>query len=194
MAMVPTAFAGLIISNFAASGINGTGSIPLANGFATGIISYLVSQPLVQTIDVGTLGSGTGVGIGVTGLVPTAIAGAILGNLSASGINGTATAPMVNALANALVDTLGLATINTINVGTGVGTGVGTLIGIDPGQLASQMTGAMVGLAGTAMIPLITGVANGIADTLNGSAIVNVVIAGPPSPSPGAGTGTGFLS
>jgi len=196
MPMVPTEFAGLIVSNFAASGINGTGSVPLANAIANGIVTYLTSSPLVQTVDVGTAGAGSGLGIGVTGVVPTAVTGAIVGNLAAVNIIGTAVTPMITAVCNALSDTLSLATVTTVNTGVGVGTGVGFLIGINPGALASQMIGLApgFGLNGTAVTPMFTGIANGIADTLNGTAIVNVVIAGPPSPSPSGGTGIGFLS
>lgn len=197
MPMVPTAFAGLIVSNFAASDINGTGSVPLANAIATGIVSYLTSAPaIVQTIDVGTAGAGSGLGIGVEGVVPTEVAGAILGNLAAASIVGSATAPMVTAICNALSDTLATATVTTVNIGVGVGTGVGFLIGLDPGQLASQMIGLApgFGLNGTAVTPMFTGIANGITDTLNGTTIVNVVIVGPPSIVPSGGTGIGFLS
>jgi len=147
---------------------------------------------VVDTVDVGSVGSGTGVGVGII-LAPPVLIGSLTSAFEGAQIRGSLRQSLIVAISNAVSDTLKLALINTVNAGVGAGTGKVTLVP-NPTASVPLMVANFFGLAlvGVSSPVLASAIARGI-DQVLPSAIGVIAIAGTASPSPGIGTGIGKL-
>jgi len=182
----------LFLANLASSALVGISTPQLALAVATGFEIYCGSGLMVNSIDVGTLGAGAGLGVGMI-LAPPALIGSFTSTFAASGLLGIMAPSLIIALATSFSLVLAQAEVITVSAGVGVGTGVSSLIPNPASSLAAYTAGfAAAGLVGLSSIQLITAISLGF-DTVAPTALGVVVIAGPPSILPGAGKGTGIL-
>ena len=190
MPLVIPALQAILLANFGGNAILGISSPQLATAIATGFVTYAQSALLATSVDVGTLGAGTGTALTIILPAPTMV-GPLIGTLAAAGVNGEMKIPLANAIANAISIALAGAQALLVNTGVGVGTGKLTLVP-NPGASVPLMVTAFAGsaLIGVSAAGMAAAVAQGI-DAGLPSATGIVVIAGPPSIVPGAGVGTG---
>jgi len=180
-------------SAFLSHGLIGPGTAQLAVGCSNGLQQYMTVGCTTISIDVGTLGAGTGFGFGIvlpqpvlTGAMTSFFAGLLIG-----GPFGPVTASAISfGISNSLSTS---ALVNTINAGVGVGAGKVQFIPNGIGGniftaafLAAGMTGPMIPSLGQAV--------GGAMDSVIASALGIVAIAGPPNILPGGGVGIGTVS
>ena len=193
MPLFPPAMTALLTGYFGAGGILGVSSPVLAAGISNGFVQYALSGVLVNTVDVGAVGGGTGVGTGFV-LAPPVLVGALTAAFEGAQIRGPFRQPLILAVANAVSDTLKVAVANTAHAGVGTGTGKVTLVP-NPAVSVPLMVSnfAAFTLAGVASPVIAAAIAQGIDQALP-STVGVVAIAGPAGPSPSSGTGFGKLS
>lgn len=199
MALIPAAWEASLLAKFLSKGFNGASTPDLAAAIAQGSVSALVGAPFT-TSDVGTVpGAGTGTGTGVTGLVSASVSNAIFGALvSAFGQSGSATQDLCDAVADALIEQLGLATLSSVNTPVFAGTAtidVGSIV-VSGSTWGSGIQSAAPSFQGDSWPDVATEIGTGCANAVTGSGTGTLIIAGSPSgpTSPGVGTGTGFIS
>ena len=189
MAMVPTTYSGLIVTN---TGWFGSHFAQLANGVAVGFTSYLVSHPLnlVTTLDAGAPGAGVGNG---TLLVPTAsvpvLVGLLEANLRGQSIIGSQLSQFTQGLASATCVHLATAQTLTSHSSVGAGAGVGSIVGVEPVGLAAAIN-TVTGFTGPQWAQVVAGISIAFATFLTTNVKYTVVISGPAGP--GAASGSGF--
>ena len=183
----------IFTSALASHAMIGTSVPQLAQGLADGLSMYALSGIQVLSVDVGTVGAGTGTGAGII-LAQPILGQALASTFSSHGMVGTFSPIITDAIAMGV--SLGLlgAIINTVNAGVGVGAGTVQLLptpGVGTAMFsAAFLSAGIVGVFGPIMADA---VAMGI-DLALPSAVGVIVIAGPPAPAPGAGAGTGKLT
>jgi len=174
-------------SFFISHGMTGTGMSQLAIGCANGLQLYMAGGCTVISIDVGTLGVGSGFGIGM--ILPGPLLAGIMSSLFvASLIAGPFSPITAEAISFGISSSLLTANINTINAGVGVG--VGKVQCIPNGTGGTLFTAALVssGMTGSS-IPSLGQAIGGALDSAISSAQGVVAIIGPPSILPGGGIG-----
>lgn len=181
-------FRGFLTANL----LNGISSSQLATGVANGLSIYGKTGMNVTTIDVGTLGTGKGAGVGVL-IVPLILAQSLAATFKPAGINGISAGQLISALTMGFTKALSTAVISTLHPSVGTGTGQ-LLIGKNPVVAAKTFVGAFetAGMTGSMAVNAATAIAIGLDNALP-FARGTVVIAGPPNIVPGAGVGTGKL-
>lgn len=197
MALSANILATLIQANLAASGANGKNLEKFCTGVATGIVMSIVGKTFT-TMDIGTVpGVGTGTGIGLIGLSSSTMKNTALNLMSRQGSNAS---KLMQAIMDAVISHLSLATLSSIDTPVYLGTGtivVGSITVIAnemndniDSQLKSQ------GANGSHRTELATAIGTGIASNILSSGSGILVITGTPSgiPIPGAGTGTGTIT
>lgn len=172
-----------------AAGMVGTGASQLAAGLANGFFQYLSAGVKVQTVDVGTLGVGKGIGIAI--LTPASLIPAMSGSIAGHAIFGLMSQPLAMAVAVSMAECFPLAIVNTISPTVGVGAGIGTIIPTSGAQFFIPAFRA-AGMNGSMVDNLAAAIAGGL-DIALPTTIVTVAIAGSPSISPSGGSGTGTL-
>lgn len=186
MPITPAGMTAAILPNLAAVAMIGTAVPQLALGIGTGATIFNTAMK-VQSIDVGTLGVGAGLGPVI--VPPPVIISAMIASFAAGGIIGVMSVPLATGVATGLALGFAQGLIVTVNAGVGLGSGVAKFIP-GPGPPAMIAGFAAAGLTGTSSIQLATAI--GLALTITFAALVApIVIAGPPSILPGAGSGTG---
>lgn len=193
MALVLSTVQGLQATNLAGQAILGVSMPQMATAIAQGFVQYALSPALVvNSIDVGLLGAGTGIAPTII-LPPPAIAGPMHGIFTAAQINGSMRIPLVNAVAAAISQALIAAQVVTVNAGIGSGTGKAVFIPNSgasvPIMIASFAAALLVGVGAQV---LATAIAQGIDASLP-AAVAQIVITGTPGPYPGAGSGVGKI-
>lgn len=193
MTLLPPTVTGIVATNLAACGIIGLSTAQLALGIGTSFSLYMTSVVTVNTADVGTLGGGAGLGLGLT-LAPPVLMKSLHSTFEANGISGPSKEQLITAISSAVSQALLLAQIATAHGGVGVGVGTITSVNPVPTASISMMIANFlsVGLIGLASASLATAIASGIDQALT-SAKGQVIIAGPPSPFPGGGMGMGKI-
>lgn len=192
MPLNPSTTTPMFLAALTSANVVGQGAAQLAAACAAGLQAYATSGVQVVTIDVGTLGSGTGVGSGLV-LPPPAASSAMIAAFSAAGIVGTHAAPTATAIGLALAQALAAAIVQSVHAGVGVGSGIIQLIpnpGVSVPSFIAAFTGA--GLAGVSASQMATAVAAGVDSSLPSVKGV-VVISGAGSMYPGSGAGKGVL-
>lgn len=174
------------------AGLIGPSSQQLVVGLTNALCTYGHTAMNVTTIDVGTAGTGKGVGFGV--IVPQPLLVASLSyNLPANSIGGISAIQLILGIATGYSLALSLAGINTTHPSVGVGSGK---LQIKPNTAAAigiyQSAFLSAGLAGLMAKPLALAVATSL-DAVLPLAIGFVAIAGPPNIVPSTGFGTGKL-
>lgn len=192
MPLTPAITAPMFSAALASANVKGQGAVLLAAALASGLQAYATSGMTVITIDVGTTGSGTGVGSGIF-LTPPALSSSLIAAFSGSSIVGSFAAPTATAIGIAISQALAQAVIQSVNVGVGVGTGVVQIIP-NPGVSVPSFVAAFLaaGLKGQSSALMATAVATGL-DAVLPSAKGVIAISGPPSTYPGTGSGKGFI-
>jgi len=181
-------FLGCLIS----AGNIGVSAPKLALGLASGLSQYASGPLMVNSIDVGTAGVGTGQGVGMQLPSPAAI-GAMVSSLISGGIVGIASGPTGTGIAQGFVLALAQAKIATLSAGVGVGTGVARLVPNSASIGIFIRAFQSAGMVGVQSVNMATAVARGF-DLAAIAATGQLAIVGPPSPSPGSGIGIGKLS
>jgi hypothetical protein len=178
----------------AAVGGIGQKSSLMATATAQGVITWCGSALIVNTVDVGSAGGGSGMGKVTIPLGPLMLTMAT-GMAAANGIQGAMGMAIVGAIAQAIGDhlfTFGI--INTTHAGVGVGTGIASFVAPAPALFASlQAAYSSYGLLGTTSPKMCKALSDAVS-TVMSSAVGMVVIAGAPSTSAGSGSGTGKLT
>lgn len=193
MALLSPAVIGLLAANLPANGIAGVSSFQLATAIGNGFSSYMVSAPIVITINVGTAGSGFGIGFGLFLAQPLLFA-ALNSSFLSHGIAGIMAPPLSNAISMALSQSLLLA--QTEIVSASVGTGAGTIVTIIPNSAVSiplmieSFIGAgIVGISSASMASAIAESIDQVMPSIRGF----VVVSGSASPVPSTGPGIGKI-
>lgn len=188
MPATPAGIAGLVASNIASAGMAGMDAPKIATGIGIGVSAW-VATIVVQTVDVGTAGTGAG------GPMPVTIPGTLLGNMqtgfSAAGLVGQFAAPLASGLASGLTQAFLQALIVTTHVGVGSGSGVAKFVASSAvGPVAAGLASA--GVVGQFASQLATAV--GIAlDLTFASLVIPLPIVGTASPTAASGTGVGKI-
>ena len=176
-----------------ANGITGTGAVQLSSACSDGLQLYMSGAGCTTiSIDVGTLGAGTGIGSGIILSQPSlssTMASFFLGLLM-SGSYGPSTA---DAIASGICNSLLTAVVNTVNAGVGIGTGKIQCIPNGTGGVIFSGALLAAGLSGS-MAPSLGLAIGGALDASIASASGLVVIAGSLSVYPGSGVGTSTVS
>lgn len=194
MALVPPVVAAAILASLGGSSILGISAAQLASAVAGGLCSYLLSAPVVTTADVGSLGAGTGTGLGLI-VSPPSLFAAMRSTFSGFGINGTHSEPLIQGLSNGICQALLAAQVETVDAGTGVGVGTITAVAPVPAVSVPTMLASFAGagLAGVSAAGLATAIAQAFDEVLP-TARGQTVIVGAGSPYPGGGVGVGRIS
>jgi len=192
MALVATALEGLLISQFASSGILGTSSPLLAKALSLGISTNILAMAQVTTVDTGTAGAGVGTST-VLGISAGILGPLMVGNFASVGMLGAFSAPLALAISQGFGIWFLTNQTTTVHAGVGLGVGTGKVIGLDPGSMGQMIQGFMAsfGLLGTFSPLLAQAVALSIVTHILATGTVITPIAGPPSIVPSAGTGIG---
>lgn len=193
MPILPQAVTGIMTANLAANAFFGITVPQLAGAFGLGFSSYMVSGPVIQTTDTGTLGAGVGTGPGLI-LDPLILISSLNATFTAQGIIGAQRTQLINAVALTVSASLPTGIITTASAGVGVGAGIVTSVIPNPALSVPTMIGSFTsfGLLGVLSANLATAIALGIDQALPSSQGA-VVIAGPPNIIPGAGVGIGKI-
>jgi len=192
MPLDPISVGGIVRTALLSAGLVGKSSGQLSLGLSNALCMYGKTGMAVSTIDVGTLGVGKGIGVGVL-LAQPVLAATLASSLSAGGIIGLSAVQLVSGISTGYSMALAAALINTAHPSVGVGTGKlqimpNTVVAISIFNTAFKAAG----LVGPSSIPLATAIAKGL-DMALPSAIGFVAIAGSPNIIPSAGIGSGKL-
>lgn len=186
----------MLMGQFAANGLLGTGTPALAQGLSLGIAGNILATGLVQTVDVGTAGAGVSTGK-IIGPNPGVLTPLLIGQMSAGGFLGVAAVPMATAISLAFCSWfLAGNLVTTVNAGVGVGVATGIVTGLQPPAMQSMLMGTLAasGMLGIQIPQLATAVANAIVPHLLSMGIYIAPIAGPPSIVPSGGSGFGKIT
>jgi hypothetical protein len=198
MALSASTLASLIESNLTAIGAKGSNLHKFCSAVAAGIVMSIVGKAFV-TADVGLVaGVGTGIGIGIQGLISSSMKSEALSLMSSQGKNAE---PLMRAIVDATVSHLS-SSASLSSIDTSVFSGVGTIIvgsiAVVPNEMGQNIDSQLqnVGAIGSNRTNLSNAIgiaiAKGILSSGTGTLIITgVVISGP---SPGAGSGTGTVS
>lgn len=191
MPINPTTVTPIMEVSLISGGLIGPSSLQMATGLANGLTTYVTTGIIVQSIDIGTLGAGTGTGLGV--IVPPVLVESMIASFIAHGIIGIFSIPMATAVATGFMESFLLGLVETVSAGVGVGVGEAFMIPNSGVSIPAFISGlSSAGMVGPNIIQLASAVAQGLDQVLPIS-MSTLVIAGPPNILPGAGTGTGKI-
>jgi hypothetical protein len=186
----------MLMGQFAANGLLGTGTPALAQGLSLGIAGNILATGLVQTVDAGVVGAGVSTGK-IIGPNPGVLTPLLIGQMAAGGFLGVAAVPMATAISLAFC-TWFLAgnLVITVNAGVGVGVATGIVSGLQPSAMQTMLLGTLAGsgMLGVQIPQLAQAVANSIVPHLLTMGIYIAPITGSPSIIPGAGSGFGKIT
>jgi len=191
MPMDPGTLTPIMLLNLVSAGMIGPSTIQLATGLANGLSVYATTAIQFQSVDAGTLGAGTGLGVGI--IMPPTIVPAMIGSFLGHGIIGPFSIPTATGIANGFQMSFALAVVQTVSAGVGLGAGFGFCIpnpGASAGIFIAAFTSA--GMVGPSAAQLASACAVGL-DIVLPTCVAPVVVVGPPNILPGAGTGIGKL-
>lgn len=178
---------------FISHGMIGVNAAQLATGCANGLQLYMSGAGCTTiSIDVGTLGAGTGIGFGI--FLPGPLLVGVMSSLFVGSLIGGPFSPITaEAISLGISSSLSTAIINTVNAGVGIG--AGKIQCIPNGTGGALFTAAFIasGMTGS-MIPSLGQAVGGALDSVISSALGVVAIVGPPNILPGGGIGFGTVS
>lgn len=182
----------LFLTALVSQGNLGISAPKLAAGLASGLSEYASSSLVVASVDVGTLGVGSGQGVGMI-IPPPVLVASLVASLTSQNIAGIMSVPTATGIALGFVAALAQARIQTVSAAVGAGSGIATLVpnGASIGIFIRAFQSA--GMTGVQSANMATAVARGF-DTAAPSAKAPIVIAGPPNVAPSSGPGIGKLS
>ena len=187
----PALASGFLAPNLSATGNVGT-SVPMfCLGIAIGVCQYLTVEAKVMTVDVGTLGAGTGI---APLLVPNALVlTSLMTGFASVGFIGVMAPKVIAGLATGLASGwTALALLQTIHPSVGVGTGVARIVG--PSAVTAMIQGfAAAGMTGDGPAKMARALGTGIDMTFASFIQPGLPIVGAGSPVGSAGTGFGTV-
>jgi hypothetical protein len=189
MPVVIPGIVGALVPNIFATGNVGEKVPQLATGIATGLAEWVPSV-VVQTIDSGTAGGGSGGPMPLVVPQP-ALYGNLLVGATSNGLLGVMAPLLFLGIANGLVLAFAQMLIKTTHIGVGAGTGAARFVG---GSAIPQMIAGFATAKMTAegSVKMAKAIGFGLDLTFQILA-VPIPIAGPPSPSGGSGVGIGNI-
>jgi hypothetical protein len=166
----------------------GVSAPQLAGGIASGIMMW-IGQLTIATVDVGTLGTGTGQ---LPCTIPQPLLlGGIQTGFASMALVGVASPALALGISNGLAAAFPQGLIMTVHPTVGVGTATATFPG--PSSVPSMIGGLRsVGMVGTQTDRLSTAIGMGL-DIAFASFVIPVPIVGAATPTGGSGVGTGKL-
>lgn len=189
MPITPAGVTGIILPNLTAATLIGTGTPQLASGVGSGV-SQWTPQIIVQTIDAGSLGVGSGGPLPVV-IPPPSMLGAMTAAFASFGLLGVSAPLLITGLSNGLVQAYLQGLIKTTHPGIGVGAATATFRAPPAGPV--MITGfKSAGMKGQATEQLALAVGQAL-DTVFASLVIPVPIVGSASPTGGSGTGVGNI-
>jgi hypothetical protein len=185
---IPT-IVGAIVPNLISATCIGEKTPQLATGIANGLQQWIPSL-VVQTIDSGSLGVGSGGPMPLVVPQP-ALYGALLTGAASAGVLGFMAPVMFLGIANGLVFSFAQMLIKTTHPGIGAGTGAARFVGgsATPAMIAGFKA---AGMKGQATEQIATAIGTGLDITFQALAIP-VPIVGSASPAGGSGVGVGQI-
>ena len=198
MALSPSVLSGLIKTNMMSYGAHGSNLQKFCDGIASGILLPIIGTSFT-TNDTGLISnSGTGTGVGITGLSPSAMVSLALADMSSQGVN----APnMMQAIMDGTVTHLSTAaTLSSTDTQVYSGTGmivVGSIVVTVSGMSSSIDTALQSqGANGSNRTKLAHAIATGIVTNILSSGTGTLTINGTPAPpfSPGTDNGVGNIT
>lgn len=160
----------------------------LAAGIASGICMW-VPQLTIVTVDVGTLGVGSGQMPWI--VAPPLLIGFMIAGYASGAQLGTMAALEATGLANGLVAGFATGILKTTHAGVGVGTGVARIVG--PPAFPSLVAGfSSAGITGLGSVSKAQGISTAL-QMLLGAYFITIPIVGASSPTGGSGAGTGKI-
>lgn len=188
---------GLIKSNLAAVGANGSNLSIFCDAVAKGIVESIVGKAFA-TLDTGTVpGIGTGVGIGILGLSSPIMKSTALSLMDSKGVNAD---KLMQAIMDATVTHLSVATLMSNDTPVFLGTGIVVVgsIAVMTGEMSGNIDSELqnVGAKGVNRTKLATAIGTGVASNILSSGTGTLIITGSPigTPVPGSGSGIGIIS
>lgn len=200
MALTPPLLTSLLLASRASGTFPFAGAAfdLLAQGIANGVCAWSIYQPqnlALTGVATGTAGSGFVLPPASRLIVPPNVP-AVLGALTAAGMNGPLGLALATVVSNGIAGTFtGYGQYGGMVAGVGVGADVSKVTLANAATLTATLMGtlaAAVGGGGPALSMLCSGLANGIAALLLGGTGTGSVT-GPPSNAPGAGTSTSVV-
>lgn len=189
MPATPGGIAGIVQTNLASVGMLGMDVPKISLGLGIGVSSW-VAQIVVQTVDVGTAGGGSGGPIPVT-VPPAALLANIQTGFASSGLVGQFAPLLSTGIANGLAQAFLQALVKTTHAGVGTGSGVAKFIA-PPATPVVAAGLSSAGVIGQFAIQLATAVGVGL-DVTFASLVIPVPIVGSGSPTAATGTGVGQI-
>lgn len=188
MPATPAGIAAALQPNLLSVGMLGTDTPKIAAGLGLGVSNWL-AQIMVQTVDTGSLGSGSGGPMPL--IVPPSLNANLLTGFASAAMSGILSPLLATGIANGLLQAFPQALVKTTHVGVGTGTGIGKFIAPPATPvIAAGLASATV--IGPFAAQLATGVGIGL-DLTFASLVVAVPIVGSASPTAGSGTGFGKI-
>jgi len=189
MPVVPPGIVGMLVPNMTVTGNIGSGVSKFAGGVAAGLAVW-VPKIVVQTIDSGSLGVGSGGPMPLLVPPPLLYANLLIGSAS-FGILGPMDPLLELGLANGLTASFVQMLVKTTHPGVGAGSAIARF------QAPPCIPDMIAGFASVQMVgdgPVKKASAVGMAlDITFASLVMPVPIVGAPSPSGGAGVGFGQI-
>jgi len=188
MPITPPGAAAVIAPNLLAVGMLGTAMPQFALGVGTGL-SLWAPTVTVTSIDVGTLGVGTG--LGPVLIPPPLLLANLLISFTATGIMGVMAPLKALGLSNGISLALAQGVVQTINPIIGAGAGIAKFI--PPPAIPQMIAGfAAVGMTGTSIVQMATAIGMALMQTF-AVYVTPIVIVGAGSPTAGGGIGSGSI-
>jgi len=195
MALVASAFKGLLIGQFAAQGMLGKSTPSLATAISDAVTINILSTAIVQTVDSGTLGGGVGTSK-VLGINSAALKGLMVGQFASQGMLGQYSPKLAGAISEAFaLWFLAGNQTQTTHSGVGLGVGQGKVTGLTPSAMEAILIGMLGanGMLGQYSPKLAKAIANSIVPHVLSSGTVITPILGAPNIVGGAGVGVGKI-
>lgn len=187
----PALASGFLAPNLLATGNLGTAVPMFCLGIAIGVCQYLTVQSRVMTVDVGTLGVGTGL---IPLLMPTPLLlTSLTQGFASAGLMGTMAPKALLGITNGLVTGWAtLALLQTNHPTVGVGTGVARIVA--PTAVPAMISGfAAAGMTGDGPARMARAIGTGLDMTFASFIQPGIPIVGGASPVGSSGVGLGTV-
>jgi len=192
----------LMLAQCLSKGLRGTMIPPFCAALGEGVVTSFKAMNIVQTVDIGVLTVGTGIGK-MSGLMPMSLLGMALPLMAGGGIIGIKSKDLMEALCKAAVMHFNtMNQVSTVHTTVALGTGIGKVSGLIPTTMIALVVAKMASknIKGPQLIPLVKAFCTALCNNIMATAIVQVAIAGAPAPTvlgvpiPSGGVGIGKVS
>jgi hypothetical protein len=189
MPLTPATLTPVLVANLFSTGNIGPGVTQYATGVANGVCVHFTSNIKVTTVDAGSLGVGTGI-LPFLVAQPLLLT-SLLSGFTMGGILGVMAPPLALGLANGLAVGLLSGFIKTNHPGIGTGAGIARLTGST--AVPAMINGfKAAGMKGSGPEKKARAIGLGL-DLVTASFLMTIPIVGSASPAAGAGVGIGSI-